>query len=79
MYKTLIGSSGVEPMPVPKIENTFYSHCVHKSKGKVQTPVKNSWSDLGIKAGSSQRGFHSTSSRTAFRKGKKVKKNRVKH
>ena len=57
MYKTLIGSSGVEPMPVPKIENTFYSHCVHKFKGKVQTPVKNSWSDLGIKAGSSQRGF----------------------
>ena len=27
------------------------------SKRKVQTPVKNSWSDLGIKAGSSQCGF----------------------
>ena len=49
MYLTVMGSSGVKLVSVPKIENTYYSHSVytqgHKSKRKVQTPVRNSWSD----------------------------------
>ena len=57
MYATLIGSSGVKPVSVPKIENTYYYHYGYKSKRKVQTPVRNSWSDFGKKASSSQHGF----------------------
>ena len=40
-----------------KTENTYYSHCRHKSKRKVQIPVQNSWSDLGKKASLSQHRF----------------------
>ena len=46
-YKTLVGSSCVEPVSVPKIENTYYSYCGHKSKCKAQAPP---WSDLEQKA-----------------------------
>ena len=80
MYTTLIRNSGAEPVSVPKIENTYYSHCVymlgHKSKRKVQTAVRSSWSDLGKKSKFKSMRV-STSSRTAFWKGTKVEINLV--
>ena len=57
MDKALIGSFSVKPVSVPKIENNYYSHYDHNSKNKVQTAVRNSWSDFGKKTSSSQHGF----------------------
>ena len=54
-------------MSVPKIENTYYSHCGRKSKCKVQAPLRNSWSDLGQKAISSQH-FCQTSAKQSVRR-----------
>ena len=36
MYMTLIGSSGIEPMSVPNIENTSYFHYVFTQGHKIK-------------------------------------------
>ena len=60
IYTTLIGSSGVEPVSVRKIENTQGSNSCKKLLVRFRQKSK-------FKAARA-----STSSRTAFRKGKKV-------
>ena len=63
-------------MLVPKIENTYYSSCMYMQghKFQFQTPVINSWLDLGKKS-KFKSAQVSTSSGKAFTKEDKFKKN----